>query len=297
MLIDGSGINNDQAANIYDDRAPGEGSGLNNDNNDDNSDDNLNNAYNANNNTNNTNNLSSAINLNNTNSISNANTISNVNNVSSIDNSETAVGDLSSKQRILYNAAALFATKGYTETTIRELAAAAGLKASSVYNHFESKNAILESMLADYVEHNSGAFFNETARQLLERNPTTDGIMSCLQTTFSGGDAAYYFNVLSMTLQEQHRNPVIREYIMNDIYKAERHTGIIIDILKSIGVIKFDIDPDYWMKLVSCVFYTFSNRAVLGNGDSSSGYSGMGMEDLLRRIFDNLLDECSVNAK
>ena len=204
--------------------------------------------------------------------------------------------NLSSKQRILYSSAALFATKGFTETTIRELAAAAGLKASSVYNHFSTKTAILEYMLADYVEHNSGAFFNETAQQLLENNPTTDGIMSCLQTTFSGADAEYYFNVLSMTLQEQHRNPVIRDYVRSDIIKAERHTEIIINILKRIGVLKPNTDPDYWMKMVSCVFYTYSNRAVLGNGDSSSSYTGMNMEDLLRRIFDNLLRECGVNS-
>ena len=210
---------------------------------------------------------------------------------------DSDVGEASSKKRILYSAAALFATKGFTETPIRELAAAAGLKASSVYNHFKSKTAILEYMLADYMEPNSGAFFNETTRVILEENPTTDGILSCLQTVFSGENAAYYFNVLSMTMQEQHRNPVIREYIKGDILKAERHTEIIINILKQMGILKQETDPDYWMKLISCVFYTFSNRAVLGNGDRSPDYKGLSMEGLLRRIFDDLLSQCCVDNK
>ena len=48
----------------------------------------------------------------------------------------------STKQRILRSAIDLFAKKGYTETSIRELAAAVGVKEASIYNHFLSKNSI-----------------------------------------------------------------------------------------------------------------------------------------------------------
>ena len=209
---------------------------------------------------------------------------------------DNAAAEISSKQRIVNSAAAIFATKGFTETTIRELASAAGLKASSIYNHFSSKTAILEYILDDYVEHNSGTFFNETTRQILEKDPTTDGIIACHQVIFSGEKVEYYFNVLSMTLQEQHRNPVIREYIQNDILKAENHVEIIINVLKQLGILKLDTDPDYWKKMISSVFYTFSNRAVLGNGDSAPGYTGMDMEHMLRQIYEDLLSECGVNS-
>ena len=200
------------------------------------------------------------------------------------------------KQRILNSAATLFATKGYTETSIRELAAATGLQGSSIYNHFISKSAILEYMLDDYVKANSGAFSYESTRKNLEANPSIDGILECLQLTFAGERADYYFKVLCMILQEQHRNTLVNDYIRGNIRQAEDHTDIIITVLKDLNMIKRDTDPDFWKKIVSSLFYTFSNRAVLGNGDSSPGFSGMGMVDLLRNLFDKMLLLCGVDS-
>jgi AcrR family transcriptional regulator len=196
------------------------------------------------------------------------------------------------RQRILNSAAALFATKGYTETSIRELATAAGLQGSSIYNHFQSKNAILEYMLDDYVQVNSGAFFGKSAHPILVENPTTEGILSCLQLSFPSGMVDYYLKVLSMLLQEQHRNPIVREFMQGNIFQHEKNTKTIIDILKELRVIRHDIDPDYWMKLVSCIFYTFSNRSVMGIGDASQDYAGMGMIELLKNVFDRMFKEC-----
>ena len=211
-----------------------------------------------------------------------------------VESQDGAVGESATKRRILESAAALFATKGFTETSIRELAASAGLKGSSIYNHFASKTAILEYMLDDYVEGNAGVFVEKTVRQTLRANPTVDGILSCLNLYFKSSRAKYFFNVLSMILQEQHRNTLVNEYVRGDIETSERNTRTIMEILKETGVIRQDADPDYWMKLVSCIFYTYSNRAVLGNGDSSPGYTGMNMENMLRRIFEDMLKECGV---
>ena len=46
-------------------------------------------------------------------------------------------------QPLLDAAARLFATKGYRETTMRDIAAAAGMQAGSVYYHFKSKEDLL----------------------------------------------------------------------------------------------------------------------------------------------------------
>lgn len=51
------------------------------------------------------------------------------------------------RTRILEEAAALFVERGYAETSLRGIAAAAGMKAGSVYYHFESKDEIIESVL------------------------------------------------------------------------------------------------------------------------------------------------------
>ena len=52
-----------------------------------------------------------------------------------------------SKKQIIYEAAArLFRDKGYTATSMRDLAKAVDLKASSLYNHIRSKEEILQGI-------------------------------------------------------------------------------------------------------------------------------------------------------
>ncbi|MCR5795314.1 MAG: TetR/AcrR family transcriptional regulator [Solobacterium sp.] len=61
------------------------------------------------------------------------------------------------KERILSAALDMFSQKGYAGTNIRELTASLGLAKSSMYRHFDSKeaiwNALLDEMTAYYEEH------------------------------------------------------------------------------------------------------------------------------------------------
>ena len=61
------------------------------------------------------------------------------------------------KDRILMAALDVFSQNGYAGTNIRELAASLGMGKSSMYRHFESKeaiwNALLDQMIAYYAEH------------------------------------------------------------------------------------------------------------------------------------------------
>ncbi len=50
------------------------------------------------------------------------------------------------KEDILHKAALLFHQKGYSATTMRELANAVGIEASSLYNHIQSKEELLTSI-------------------------------------------------------------------------------------------------------------------------------------------------------
>jgi AcrR family transcriptional regulator len=51
------------------------------------------------------------------------------------------------RQRILDVAAALFLERGYVATSLREIAAAVGMKAGSLYYHFSSKEVLLQAIL------------------------------------------------------------------------------------------------------------------------------------------------------
>lgn len=54
---------------------------------------------------------------------------------------------LSRKQEICITAARLFKQKGYSAVTMRDLAAAVGIKAASLYNHISSKEEILNEVI------------------------------------------------------------------------------------------------------------------------------------------------------
>lgn len=55
--------------------------------------------------------------------------------------------DLTTREAILEVALDLFATQGYAATSVRALTRAIGLRESSLYNHFEGKEAILTALV------------------------------------------------------------------------------------------------------------------------------------------------------
>ena len=197
----------------------------------------------------------------------------------------------STKQKILDSATHLFAMKGFTETTVREVAESVGVKESSIYNHFESKNSILENILDEYASIVTYAA-SERSKKLpeLKENPTAEGIMACLTLVYPEGKAKYYLNRLYVILQEQHRNTLVRKFVSEQIiHNTERVFENIINKLKEFNILRQDTDPDFWVKMHSSIVYTFASRMLLGIGDNSPDYSGMGMYELLHNMFDMML--------
>ncbi len=58
----------------------------------------------------------------------------------------------SRKQEIINAAAILFKEKGYSAVTMRDLAKAMGIKAASLYNHIQSKQEILSTIIISLAE-------------------------------------------------------------------------------------------------------------------------------------------------
>lgn len=60
------------------------------------------------------------------------------------------IGMSETRENILQQALKLFSEKGYQETGMREIATAVGIKAPSIYKHFQNKEAILRELLDDH---------------------------------------------------------------------------------------------------------------------------------------------------
>ena len=195
------------------------------------------------------------------------------------------------KQRILYCAADLFAVKGFTETTIRELAIATGIKSSSIYYHFASKNDILVYMMEDYASHYSSEYDNLIMLLKNGENASIDEIIFPLYLAFSEDSESYYNKTFGVILQEQYRYPAVREFISKYILQRELLVKTMIDVLKKHGYISQFTDPDFWMKVSSSLIYAFSSRSMLGIGDKSSNFTGMGMAELLKFLYELMLSK------
>jgi AcrR family transcriptional regulator len=70
----------------------------------------------------------------------------------------------SGRERILQCAADLFLQNGYAGTSVRDIADAAGIKAASLYYHFDSKDDLLGEILRRGVQATSDAFDETTLR-------------------------------------------------------------------------------------------------------------------------------------
>lgn len=64
----------------------------------------------------------------------------------------------SARERILSHAADLFLIRGYAETSVRDIAKAAGIQAASLYYHFDSKDELLAEVLRLGVKATSDGF-------------------------------------------------------------------------------------------------------------------------------------------
>ena len=56
------------------------------------------------------------------------------------------------RAQLLAIAAQMFATRGYTQTTVRDIADEAGILSGSLYHHFASKEAMLTEILREFMD-------------------------------------------------------------------------------------------------------------------------------------------------
>lgn len=83
------------------------------------------------------------------------------------------------RQRVLDMATAMFAERGYVATSMRDIAAALGIKGASLYSHFPDKEAILYAVTAPLLD---------AVDQLLQQPPADDS------------DRARWLNAYAQTL-------------------------------------------------------------------------------------------------
>ena len=88
------------------------------------------------------------------------------------------------RARVLGAAAELFVAQGYAGTTLRQIAEAAGIKAGSVYHHFDSKEDLFVAVLDDGIVVMIDAF-EDAAASLAGDEPVSDRLAAHVRAHLS----------------------------------------------------------------------------------------------------------------
>lgn len=119
--------------------------------------------------------------------------------------------ETSNKEKIIRTAVVLFAERGFSAVSQREIAAAVGIKAASIYNHFASKDAILEEIIKrlsrDLEEQLRSAYEPET---LIPLRAYIEGISNTSDAYFAA-DANRNLGLILM--REQFSNAAVRRML------------------------------------------------------------------------------------
>ena len=79
---------------------------------------------------------------------------------------------MTTKEKILCTALELFSQRGYDGVSVRDIARAVGIRESSIYNHFKSKQAIFDGIV-EFFYQQSEDYFRQSALPFDEGDDTS----------------------------------------------------------------------------------------------------------------------------
>ena len=158
------------------------------------------------------------------------------------------------KEKIFDASIDLFSQYGYTGVSIRQIAKEVGIKESSIYNHYKSKESILESILTYYI--------NETLKEeapIMQSNDNLD--IGFDQFYKEGSDRfisklseAKMMKITRIFLVGSYHNPKIKNFVKEAIIGyAIKGWKELFDLMKEKNLIKKDADS----KQLAESFYSY----------------------------------------
>jgi AcrR family transcriptional regulator len=167
---------------------------------------------------------------------------------------------MNTKEKIFDVALDLFSKKGYDSVSLREIAEEVGIKKSSIYSHYSSKEAILMDIFdyfADLFENdellNSKDFNLSKDNEILLENPEifyhqgSEAIKNMISQERN-------LKIFKLIIIQMHHNEKIRQFFQTEILEKplEFWKGFFM-ILKEKGIIRNDSNPE----LLAKEYYSF----------------------------------------
>jgi AcrR family transcriptional regulator len=156
--------------------------------------------------------------------------------------SETRV----SRELILEKAAKIFARKGLTATTVREIGDAVGVFSGSLYHYFDSKDAILAEILAQYLDTITSRYAEIVAQAKPPAESLHDLIQGSLEVAEQQPDASTIYQNESHYLREQTQF----DHVQQATLRIQETWIAVIEQGASEGSFRDDIPPRTFYRLI-----------------------------------------------
>ena len=190
---------------------------------------------------------------------------------------------MNTKEKIFDVSLDLFSKKGYDSVSLREIAEEVGIKKSSIYSHYPSKEAILMDIFNYFTQQfEFNPVINNEEIQLNENNPLLEnpelfyhkGSEAIKQMIFEETN----FKIMKLILIQMHHNETIKLFFQNEILvKPLIFWNGFFTMLKEKEVIRKDSNP----KLLAKQYYSFPIYFPDSNGSAAMGQATTAIDPAL----------------
>lgn len=178
------------------------------------------------------------------------------------------------REKILKHSLKLFAQKGFGDTGMRDIAKAVGMQAGGLYNHFKSKDEILETLLSSLMESAIVTIFED--KDPLELSARGKAILASIATTFKliSFDAKNEA-LFKLLMQEMYKNSKIRDMYLEHFYQQniKKLSAIFFNMMQNEQIRSFD-PLMLANEFISPLFF-YQNQVILLKIDGKSTSSSV----------------------
>lgn len=125
------------------------------------------------------------------------------------------------KEKLIYSGVKLFSTKGYANVGIRTLCSSVGIKESSFYNHFKSKEGLFRDIMGLLTAGGDRVMYSEEAiAQIPSKMPMEAFLMDHVKRIQAVFQEPVFSAVMRLIVMESYVNPIAYELSVYNNYDA-----------------------------------------------------------------------------
>lgn len=196
----------------------------------------------------------------------------------------------SDTKQLIFNAAAeLFSERGFHAVSIQDIAKKVGVRKSNIYNHYPSKEAILDALL-DHYTNRMKDFFDETRTENLRSAAIANQDLKTLLRQFllvfyRPEEEQLMYHLTRIVHHEQFTSPKAADALIGSGYRRWANSHIQgFDMLINAGYLPAYFDKQMYGELFARISLTFATQFLHPEFEHTIGTQGELYEFMIDRI-------------